>query len=121
MARLKRGKTAFGCRNDLWTLKRVAEVTRKGYAVKNTLSGVWRVLRAPGLSTQVPLTIALERDETYIRKWVRSVWPEILDRDRRTNATLLFVDESGIQTSPNVRGSWTREGSRPVLRTKSRR
>lgn len=121
LARLKRGARAYGYPTDLWTLKRVAEVIRKEYGVEYTLSGVWRVLRALGLSAQVPLTIALERDETYIRKWVRSVWPEILDRARRTRATLLFVDESGIQTSPNVRRSWAKEGSRPVLRSKSHR
>jgi transposase len=63
----------------------------------------------------------LERDETCIRKWVRTVWPEIFERARETRATLLFVDESGIQTSPNVWRSWAREGSRPVLRTKSHR
>src|SRR5271170_761927 len=121
LARLKRGARAYGYPTDLWTLKRVAEVIRKECGVEYTLSGVWRVLRALGLSAQVPLTIALERDEQYIRKWVRSVWPEILDRARRTRATLLFVDESGVQTSPNVRRSWAREGSRPVLRTKSSR
>jgi transposase len=78
-ARLKRGARASGYPTDLWTLKRVAEVIRKEYEVEYTLSGVWRVLRALGLSAQVPLTIALERDETYIRKWVRTVWPEILE------------------------------------------
>jgi transposase len=64
MARLKHGATAYGYPTDLWTLKRVAEVIRKEYGVEYTWSGVWRVLRALGLSAQVPLTIALERDET---------------------------------------------------------
>src|SRR5580700_819868 len=87
------GARAYGYPTDLWTLKRIAEVIRKEYGVSYTLSGVWRVLRALGFSAQVPLTIALEREEQYIRKWVRSVWPEILDRARRTRATLVFVDE----------------------------
>jgi transposase len=52
------------------TLKRVAEVIRKEYGVEYTSSGVWRVLQALGPSAQVPLTIALERDERYIRRWV---------------------------------------------------
>lgn len=118
---LKRGARASGYPTDLWTLKRVAEVIRKEYGVEYTLSGVWRVLRALGLSAQVPLTRALERDERYIRHWVHHRWPEIFRGALDQNATIVFVDESGVQTSPNVRRSWATEGSRPVLRTKGHR
>jgi transposase len=121
LERLKKGPRASGFSTDLWTLQRVAEVIRKEYGVEYTLSGVWRVLRALGLSAQVPLTIALERDERYVRKWVRKVWPEILDQARRNNATIVFVGECGAQTTPNMRRSWAQEGSRPVLRAKSSR
>jgi transposase len=117
LALLKRGARAYGYSTDLWTLKRVAEVIRKEYGVEYTLSGVWRVLRAMGLSAQVPLTVALERDEGYIRRWVRDHWPDIAEEARRRRATVVFVDESGIQTTPNVRRSWSRVGSRLVLRS----
>ena len=86
-----------------------------------TLSGVWRVLRALGLSSQVPLRIALERNEPYIREWVRIKWPEIVERAKRTRATLVFLDESCAQTTPNVRRSWAEVGARPVLRHKGGR
>ena len=113
---LARGPRAYGYSTDLWTLKRVAEVMRKEYGVEYTLSGVWRVLRALGFSAQVPLTRALERDDDYIRHWVRTKWPEIYRHVVETNATLVFIDEAGAQTTPNVRRSWAVEGSRPVLR-----
>jgi transposase len=117
LALLKRGARAYGYPTDLWTLKRVAEVIRKEYGVEYTLSGVWRVLRALGLSAQVPLTIALERDERYIRRWRRVQWPAIAEEARRRRATVVFVDESGIQTTPNVRRSWSRIGARLVLKS----
>ncbi len=121
-ARLKsillEGALARGYPTKLWTLKRVAEVIRKEFGVRYTLSGVWRVLRALGFSAQVPLTRALERNDRYIRQWVRKTWPEIYRHSRWTGATLLFVDEAGVQTSPNVRRDWAEEGSRPVLRVK---
>lgn len=116
---LKKGARVQGYSTDLWTLKRVAEVIRKEYGVEYTLSGVWRVLRALGLSAQVPLTIALERDEAYIRRWRRVQWPAIAEEARRRRATVVFVDESGVQTTPNVRRSWARVGSRLVLRSPS--
>jgi transposase len=121
LAILKKGARARGYPTDLWTLKRVAEVIRKEYGVEYSLSGVWRVLRALGLSAQVPLTRALERDESYIRHWVRTEWPQIFRDALKDDATLVFVDESGLQTTPNVRRSWAATGSRPVLRTKGHR
>jgi transposase len=121
LALLKKGARPYGYPTDLWTLKRVAEVIRKEFGVRYTLSGTWRVLRALGLSAQVPLTQALERNELYIRHWVQRRWPEIFRHALATHATLVFVDESGVQTSPNVRRSWAVEGSRPVLHTKGGR
>jgi transposase len=95
---LLEGARAYGYPTDLWTLKRLAEVIRKEFGVRYTLSGVWRVLRALGFSAQVPLTRALERDERYIRQWVRKQWPEILEEARRKRATIVFADEAGVQT-----------------------
>ncbi|MCI4368564.1 MAG: winged helix-turn-helix domain-containing protein [Thermoplasmata archaeon] len=114
IALLTRGARAYGYLTDLWTLRRVAEVMRKEYGVEYTLSGVWRVLRALAFSAQVPLTRAFERDVAYIRHSVRKTWPEIFRRAMDTNATLLFVDEAGVQRSPNVRRRWAEEGSRRV-------
>jgi transposase len=112
---LTQGARVRGYPTDLWTLKRVAEVIRKEFGPRYSLPGVWSVLRDLGFSAQVPLRRALERDEEYIREWVTDRWPEILRHALTTNATLVFVDEGGIQTTPNVRWSWAEVGSRPVL------
>jgi transposase len=69
-----------------------------------------------GFSAQVPLPRALERDERYIRQWVREEWPKIQTRAQRTGATILFLDESCQQSFPNVRRTWAPEGSRPEMR-----
>ena len=52
---------------------------------------------------------------------MRETWPDIFREALDEDATIVFVDESGVQTSPNVRRSWAIEGSRPVLRTKGHR
>ncbi|MGI0128861.1 MAG: IS630 family transposase, partial [Thermoplasmata archaeon] len=109
------GARTRGYPTDLWTLKRVAEVIRKEYGFRYSLPGVWSVLRDLGFSAQVPMRRALERNEEYIHHWVRTTWPEIFRQALETHATLVFVDESGVQTTPNVRRSWALEGSRPVL------
>jgi hypothetical protein len=79
------------------------------------------VLRALGLSAQVPRRRTLERNESYIAEWVRIRWPEIFREALEQSATMVFVDESGVQTTPNVRRSWSRAGDRPTLRTLGRR
>jgi transposase len=115
------GARARGYPTDLWTLKRVAEVIREEFGYRYSLPGIWSVLRDLGFSAQVPLRRALERDEPYIQNWVRSTWPSIFRQALETCATLVFVDESGIQTTPNVQRSWARTGTRPVLRCRASR
>ena len=115
---LEKGAESYGYPTNLWTLKRLAEVIRKEFGARYSLSGVWRALRALGFSAQVPLKRALERDDRYIRKWVRETWPGIYRYARRRRATVVFVDEAGSQTTPNVRRTWAPEGWRPQLRVK---
>ncbi len=115
---LEQGAEAYGYPTNLWSLKRLAEVIRKEFRARYSLSGVWRALRALGFSAQVPLKRALERDDRYIRQRVRKTWPEIYRHARRRRATLVFGDEAGSQTTPNVRRTWAPEGWRPQLRVK---
>ena len=110
------GARGHGYETDLWTLKRKAEVIQDEFGVEYTESGAWRLLRDMGFSAQIPLLRALERDERYIRQWVREEWPKIQARARRTGATILFLDESCQQSFPNVRRTWAPEGSRPEMR-----
>lgn len=118
---LKRGALEYGYPTELWTLKRVAEVVKKEFGVQYNVTHVWRVLRSLGLTAQVPLLRAMERDDDYIRWWVENKWPEILELAERENATLLFMDESGVQSHPNVRRTWAPRGSRPEIRARAKR
>ena len=56
-----------------------------------------------GLTAQVPLLRAMERDDDYIAWWVENEWPAILElAEKKENATILFMDESSVQSQPNV-------------------
>ena len=115
---LVKGAESYGYPTHPWTLKRLAEVIRTEFGVRYSLSGVWRALRAPGFSAQVPRKRALARDDRYMRKWVRATWPEIYRWARRRRATPVFVREAGRQTTPNVRRACAPEGGRPRSRVK---
>jgi transposase len=118
---LKEGPLARGYRTNLWTLKRVAEVIREEFGVRYSLPGVWSVLGDLGFSPQVPLGRALERNEKYIRYWLREVWPSLVQRAQRQKMTIVFMDESYQQKEPNVRRTWAPTGSRPVIHYSERR
>jgi len=115
---LVKGPRAYGFESDLWTLKRVAEVINDEFGIDYSISNVWNVLRDLGFSPQVPQIRAMERDEKWIHEWVENEWPKIVLYARRTKATLLFLDESCVQSQPNVRRTWARIGSEPEIRTR---
>jgi transposase len=74
---LLRGALAAGFPTDLWTCRRVAEVTARRFAVHCHLSHIGRVLRSLGWSPQRPQRRAIERDETAIQRWVQQEWPRV--------------------------------------------
>ena len=113
---LLEGALAHGYGAALWALKRTARAIKDGFGVEYTESGAWRALRDMGLSAQIPLPQAPERDEAYIRKWTREEWPKIPARVCQTGATIRFLDESCQQSFPNVRRRWAPAESRPEMR-----
>lgn len=74
------GAATQGYETDLWTLRRIAQVTRRAFGVTFHAGHVWKVLRQLGWSCQRPERKARERDEQAIRRWVRYRWPRIKKR-----------------------------------------
>src|SRR5260370_42434553 len=75
---LARGAEASGYPNDLWTLKRVAEVIERLTGVSYHPARVWYILRQ-GLkwSWQRPARRATERNDEAIHQWVNKRWPQL--------------------------------------------
>lgn len=77
-AALLKGARAHGYPNDLWTLKRVAEVIEKRTGVSYHPNHVWRILHDKlGWSCQRPARRAIERNDEAIEHWVKNTWPAI--------------------------------------------
>src|SRR5712692_7184529 len=75
---LAKGAEANGYPNDLWTLKRVAEVIERLTGVCYHPARVWYILRQ-GLnwSWQRPARRATERNDEAIQRWVKKRWPQL--------------------------------------------
>ncbi len=63
----------------------------------------------------------MERNPEYIKEWLKDNYPEYVKEAIEHNATILFQDESGMQSRPNVRKTWSPKGNRPVIDIKERR
>ena len=115
------GATNYGFPTDLWTLKRIAAVIEKEFGVHYNTTYIWQLLRVLGYSAQIPIAVAMEKDDEYVKKWLSEDYPQYVKEAREHGATILFPDESGMQSRPNVRRTWSTRGKRPPIRVKEAR
>lgn len=109
------GAEAYGFRGEFWTCGRVAKVFAEELGVSYSKSQVSRLLKALGWTPQVPITRAIQRDETAIMRWRREVWPQLKERAQRERRVLIFVDESGFYLLPGVVKTYAPKGLTPVV------
>jgi len=109
------GAEAYGFYGEVWTCDRVAEVIHKEFGVHYHRSQVSRILKRMGWTPQIPITRAIQRDEVAIARWQQAVWPELLQRAKREDRTVVFEDESGIYLTPGVVRTYAPRGLSPVL------
>lgn len=74
---IKRGALAAGFESDRWTLARVRQLISREFEVGYHRNYLNRLLRKLGLSPQVPLPRAVERDEKLVQAWLEQDWPRI--------------------------------------------
>ena len=115
------GPREYGLKTDLWTLKRVADVILREFGVLYNTTHVWRVLRSLGYSAQIPLATAMEKNPEYVKEWLEKEYPEHMKEAHEHHATILFQDESGMQSRPNVRKTWSLRGKRSIMKVREKR
>ena len=74
---LVQGAMAHGYRTELWTTQRIADLIERHLGVRYHRNHVGKLLHQIGWSHQKPECRAIERDETAIAEWKRSVWPRV--------------------------------------------
>jgi transposase len=75
---LLKGAEANGYPNDVWTLRRVAEVIERVTGVSYHPAHVWSILRHElRWSWQRPARRANERNDEAIQQWVKTRWPRL--------------------------------------------
>lgn len=101
----------------LWTVPLVAEVIERKFGLTLHPDNVRKMLRAFGLTPQVPTARAYARSEEACERWAAEDFPAIAAEVRRKQAVLLFLDESGVQESDVFGRTWAPKGQRPTVLT----
>jgi transposase len=112
---LLQGPCVHGWPNELWTTKRIAEMIRRHFRVNCSPGQAWTtVTKYLGWTSQRPAQQLREPDDEEIEQWLANDYPRIMERARRRNAHLVFVDESGFMLAPTIRRTYSPRGSTPV-------
>jgi transposase len=105
----------------LWTLPIVGELITSLFGVVVHQTTVARVLHRLGLTPQKPIRRAFQRDGVEIWNWTQVEFPKIVKRVKRLQATLLFLDETGVHEDHAVGTTWGLRGNTPEVTVRSGR
>jgi transposase len=107
--------------SPFWTLAVVGAVIQDLFGVHLHRSSVGRVLDRMGLTPQVPVARAFQRDEEAIARWMAEDFPAIVREVRRKQAVLLFLDETGVEENQPLPRTWAERGHTPIARVSGNR
>src|SRR6202521_3953514 len=110
---LIKGAEANGYPNELWTLKREAEVIERVVPPSPRLVhlAAWVELELAATGSASDRT--QRRGDSALGQ---TALASVEKRARRQNALIVFEDESGVSLLPSVRATWAPRGQTPVLR-----
>ena len=101
----------------LWTRSMIAELIKRQFGLKLSLTSVGRLLKQLGFSCQKPLYRAYQRDPELVKQWKEQVFPQIQKRAKREGAVIYFQDESGVRSDFHSGTTWALKGHTPIIET----
>lgn len=102
---------------NLWTVPIIGDLIEKLFHLRLHDTTVWRMLHRIGLTPQKPVRRAFQRDHAEILEWTTSTFPAIVREARRKQATLLFLDETGVHEDGPIGTTWGERGKTPMVLT----
>jgi transposase len=116
---LAKGAEANGYANDVWTLKRVAEVIERVTGVRYHPARVWHILRHElGWSWQRPARRATERNDEAIHQCVKKRWSQLKNTYSAALGRLWLHGQIGAHQRRLIHPEHTFTAKRPGARTR---
>jgi len=99
----------------LWTRAAVRDHVRREFGVSLSLPSIGKYLRSWGLSPQKPVRRAYEQDPAKVRAWLAETYPGIVAAARQSGGIVVWLDESGVSSTPNAALTWAPIGATPRI------
>ena len=101
----------------LWTRKFIQQLIQDHFGIEIGLTAIGRALHRLGIVPVKPLKRAYQRDPNAIQEWKIKRYPDLRRRAKKENATILFIDESGVRSDSVLGKTWGLKGERTVVET----
>jgi len=105
----------------LWSLPVIADLIERLFNVVLHKTTISRTLHRMGITPQRPIRRAFQRDDAQIVHWIKQEFPAAVREARRMQATLLFLDETGVHEDAAVGTTWGQRGKTPIIETSGTR
>lgn len=105
----------------LWTRPLIAELIRRQFGVRLSLTSVGRLLAQLGLTCQKPLFRAWEQNASRVEIWVKREFPKLRKEAKKIGAKVFFADEAGVRSDFHAGTTWAERGETPVIRVTGQR
>jgi transposase len=99
----------------LWTRKEVADLVKRRFGISISLPTTGKYLKSWGLSPQKPIRKSYEQNPASVREWLDERYPTIVAAARADGGIILWLDESGISSTAELRATWAPIGQTPVV------
>jgi transposase len=99
----------------LWTRKEVADLVRRRFGICLSLPTTGKYLKSWGLSPQKPIRKSYEQNPAAVREWLDVRYPAIVAAAKADGGIILWLDESGIASTAELRATWAPVGQTPVV------
>jgi transposase len=99
----------------LWTRKQVADLVKRRFGITISLPTTGKYLKSWGLSPQKPIRKSYEQNPAAVRAWLQERYPAIVTAAKAEGGIILWLDESGIPSTAQLRATWAPIGITPVV------
>ena len=99
----------------LWTREAVADLIKRRFGIKVSLSSAGRYLKRWGFTPQKPVRRAVEQNPQEVRNWLEKEYSAIRQQAKSEKAQIFWGDEMGLRSDHAVGRSYGLRGHTPVI------